>query len=289
MKKRRVIGIILIIMSLLLQVSYAAVYNLDTTTMIGSKEYNMAFEKIEITTNNQYIDVSQLSGTETALAFSVKNLYPGASFTIKPTVKNWGSKAVKVTDVIVVLKNQDSSDELAGLLRGYDANGNSLSLDDYNAYLKQYVQNTILNSGETQNLSLSLGLDHEQQQMQELKTEFSVILKFKQNEEEVVPVPTSSSSPDSSEPSNTLSPVIEDEEVPGNPTEDEQTIEDEEVPATPVITDPTVEVEDEEIPLSPVVEKETVLPKTGGIATPIVFIIGIAILICGVLLARKKE
>lgn len=293
MKKRRVLGIVLIIFSLLLQVSYAAVYNQDTTSVIGSEEYNMAFEKVEITTENEYIDVKQVENTATTLAFNISNLYPGASFKITPTIKNFGRKATKIDSIkVVLLEQQDSGKELAELLRGYDDNGNSMDLETYNTYLKEHVQHKVLASGKTQEVTLSLGLNAIEKAMQNLTTSFRVILEFSQDEKDT-PTSRPSNTPSSS------STEIDDKEVPGNPIEekqgpeapvnDEAIIEDEEVPADS-IPEPDVEIEDEEIPLAPVnTPQENNLPKTGGIAAGIVSVIGIVIFICGIFLCKKKE
>lgn len=107
---------------------------------------------------------------------------------LTPTVKNYESKAAKIKTIQVILtKTQDTSNELASLLRGYDEDGNSLTLEAYNTYLKEHIQGIVLNSGATREVTLSLGLDTAEQGMQQLTTSFRIVLDFEQNEVEVTP------------------------------------------------------------------------------------------------------
>lgn len=291
MKKRRIIGIILMITSLLLQVSYAAVYHFDPGVVVGSQEYNVVINKVDIQTENDYVEVKNTEATDTTLGFSIQNLYPGASFKIIPTIKNYGSRAVKVTSAkVVVSEAEDTNTGLISLLRGKDEKGQNVTISDYNAYLAKNIKGQVLNSGEEKVLTLSLGIDTLEKNMKDLTSNFKIVFEFEQKEV-VTPSPSPSSSSSPSSPSSSSSPStnIEDENIPGNSIEEPIIDETPETPEIPAVTPvPNQTIEDEEVPAAPVAE-EGKLPKTGGIAAMIVYVVGIVMLVCGIWLYRKKN
>lgn len=299
MRIRKVIGITMLMMSLLLQVTYAAVFNYDSGKVVGAEAYNASFERVEIATDNDYIEVANTAANDSAteLAFSVKNLYPGSNFELKPSLKNYGSKALEIESVEVKGIDTDiTSDPLLALLRGYDKNNHPLNLEDYNTYLKNNIEGTVLNVNETQTFNISLGLAPEVTNMQNLNTEFKLIVNFRQPEEDE---PNPSNSPDSS-PSPSTKPTRIEVKVIETPT---PTITPEPTPTiipkptiTPMPTaSPTPEREIKETQTTVVRERETgklqflSLPKTGGIGAAIVISIGIILAICGAVMCKKKD
>lgn len=293
MKKRRIIGILLIIMSLLLQVSYAAVYHFDPGVVVGSQEYNVVIHKVDVQSDNEFVEVKNTEATDTTLGFSIKNLYPGASFNIIPTIKNYGSQAVKITSAkVMVSEAGNANTELVSLLRGKDEKGQNVTVSDYNAYLEKNITGQVLKSGEEKALTLSLGIDSLEKNMKDLTSNFKIIFEFEQNE--VVTSnpsnsPSPSSSPSSSGSSSTPATDIEDEGIPGNPIDEPVIDETPEIPERPVVTPvPTQTIDDEEVPAAPVKE-DGKLPKTGGIAAIMVYVIGIVMLVYGIWLYRKKK
>lgn len=292
MKKRRLLGVALIISSLFFPIGYATSFDIPIA-VASNERYEAGFEKIDfdIVGEEQYIKIEKSQMDSSSVSFSVSNLYPGASFKMKPIIKNYGTDPIKLSSLTVAYLDGDKT--FFSFLKGYDETGKVLDLDAYNQYLTQKVKEVQLKANETIPLTLSMGLDSSITDFKNTQSAFKLTVTFEQVEpvptETQTPVPTQTPTPvETSVPTPTITPVptlvpieIIEEPVPGGP-------------ASEVITEePSVEIiEEEAVPGDKVEEvnlSEGELPKTGGIGGGFIYIASIGLLGTGIILCRKKE
>lgn len=288
MKRKRIIGVVFIIASLLLQMSYAMNVEIGSK-VVGSTQYDVGFKQvtIDLEGNENYITVEQDIHDKSNVLFEVSNLYPGSGFILKPTIRNYGTSAVDIKSLKVEGVDKQTS-PLLEKLRGYKGS-DALTIGEYNTYLTNEVANKRLAAGEEKTFELRLGLAKDEKELKGEKTAFKLTLVFEQNDQSPVRPGSSPSSSSSSSPSSPApSAVVPDEPVPGGGVVPEQPVIE---PSKPVdtITEP-----DEPIPGNPVATPQAQptsgkLPKTGGIARGIVYSVGILLLIIGIVFCMKKN
>lgn len=300
MKKRRLLGVAFIISSLLLPIGYATSFDMPIA-VVSNERYEAGFEKIDfdIVGEEEYIKVEKSQVGSNSVSFSISNIYPGASFTMKPIIKNYGTDTIKLSSLTVGYLGGDEN--FFSYLKGHDETGKVLDLDAYNEYLTQKVKEVQLQANETTALTLSMGLDSSITNLKNTQSAFKLTVAFEQVEPVPTQTPTPTETPTPPEtptptetpvPTQTPSPVetpaptlvpieVVEEPVPGGP-------------ASEVITEePSVEaIEEESVPGSKVKEVDLVkgkLPKTGGIGVGLIYIAAAGLLGSGIILCRKKE
>ena len=157
MKKRRLVGVMFIVSSLLLPIGYAASFNMPVVIASGER-YEVGFETIDfdISGEEQYIEVQKGTSDRNSVNFSVANIYPGANFRMEPVIKNYGTDAIKINAITVQYTGGDET--FFSFLRGNDDQGQSLGVDEYNRYLVEKVKGRELKANESLRLELSMGL-----------------------------------------------------------------------------------------------------------------------------------
>lgn len=299
MKIKRLLGGTLIMSSLLLPIGYASSFPIPIDVAINER-YEVGFETIdfEILGEEQYISVTKGASSSNSVHFSISNLYPGAGFKMKPIIKNYGSEAIKISEI--VLEYTDGDQDFFNLLQGYDETGKGLGMGDYNQYLTQQVQGKVLKANETTELALSMELSPTITELKETGMEFRLSVVFEQAEADPTPTPTSTpettpipSSTPTSTPQRTSTPTqgIPEETVPGGTTT--EVVPEEEVPGGKVVEQPKLEIiTDEQVPAGATEDAHVTkgeLPKTGGIGAGIIYAVATGLLGTGIILCRKKE
>ena len=303
MKIKRLLGGTLIMSSLLLPIGYAASF--PTPIAVANNElYEARFETIdfELLGEEQYISVMKGASSSNSVHFSISNLYPGAGFKMKPIIRNYGSEAIKISEI--VLEYIGGDEEFFNLLQGYDETGKVLGMGDYNQYLTQQVQGKVLKANETTELALIMELSPTITELKESEMEFRLSIAFEQAEADPTPTPTSTpnSPPEStttptstptSTPQGTTTPteVVPEETVPGGTAT--EVVPEEEVPGGKVVEQPKLEIiPDEQVPAGATEDAHVTkgeLPKTGGIGAGIIYAVATGLLGTGIFLCRKKE
>lgn len=294
MKKRRLLGVALIISSLLLPIGYATSFDMPIA-VANNERYEAGFEKIdfEIVGEEQYIKVEKSQVDSSSVSFSVSNIYPGASFKMMPIIKNYGTETIQLSGLTVGYLDGDET--FFGFLKGYDEAGKALALNGYNQYLTKQVKGMQLKPNENVTLMLNMGLDNDITELKNIQSAFYLTVSFDQIEILPTQTPTPVETPTTTEtPESTITPTPI---VTPEPTLVPVEIAEEPVPGAPVIgeiiQEPSTEnVEEELVPGGMAKEAEPSkgnLPKTGGIGIGIIYIIAIGLMGMGIILCRKKE
>lgn len=301
----KLIGMVLIISSCLLQIGYATT---DTGLINGgntTEQYGVAIEAKDVKTgligwetDEEAPDVTASVYEDTtikgAVRFDVGNMYPGVYVRMNSVIHNIGRKRVKIIGVeaqyieeenyVGDKGNKTYSKAFYEALVGVDENKRQMPINQYNNYLKTFIAKEYLEPGESFEMPISFGFDIKNTGLQDQMTAFRVRVTFEQDSS-----PTSSETPTSS-PRNDGddNEEIEDEPTPQGPSNpsnpgntsvsnDNKEIEDEPIPQGPSdsndasVTNDDVEIEDEPIPQG----LSTRLPKTGTIAGGILVVLGI--------------
>jgi len=265
MKKNKLLGMVLIISALLLQVGYAQTIAIASEAGTANVDgYHVQFNEVTYEAS-KYVTVDAVpTNNGRSVAINVSNLYPGANFTLTSNIQNQGTKPIKIIGVKVLPTNMEGKDDF--ILNGYDIANNVVvgGIEGYSTYLtNQYLNQQLLIN---QIIPLTLKME-----MKEVATELqsqSVGFELQVNFEQLAEIGQTGG--------GSTTPVygnIPDEIVPGGKIN----IPDE------IIPDGETNIPDEIVPGG------GVLPKTGGVAAIIVYIIGITMLGSGVMLYRKKE
>lgn len=292
MQKSKIAGIVLIASAFLLPFTYAAHFEANANITASTADYQMAFEKVEVQTEeggDYLIPTTQF--TNQVVDINLSQLYPGAKAKLALTIRNIGTKKVKMNGVYVehIATDNTDSKELFQLLEGYNSEGKSIDITSYNSYLKQTYGGNIISPGETETLTLEIGLPAEITDLKQASTSFKIMYDFEQGAAEsksssdskpgspsVKPSPSPEASP-SSTPTQTA--VIEE------PISQEPIVTPTATPSNPVSQDEVESMEEETVPAG----LTGILPKTGGTAAIIVYGLGIILFICGILLCNKKK
>lgn len=82
---------------ILMQITYASTV---TFADVSKGDYKICFKKVDYYINeySQYLNVNVQKTDDYNLAIDIKNLYPGAYFTIRPHISNYGYKDVKIVE-----------------------------------------------------------------------------------------------------------------------------------------------------------------------------------------------
>lgn len=293
MKKNKLLGIVLIISALLLQVGYAQTIAVPSEKGTASVDgYHVQFKEVNYEAS-KYVTVTALpSNNGHSVDVNVENLYPGASFTISPSIQNQGTKPVKITEVKVLAVNVQ--DEKDFILNGYDTENNVVvgGTVGYAEYLTNKYVNQKLLVNETIPLTLKMVMKEEVTEMKNQTVGFKLQVSFEQLVEESSSGGSGTGSSSSSTNTN-IEPqtvpvdktTIPDEVVPGGLTD----IPNERVPGgstnvpDEVVPGGKTNVPDEKIPGG------GLLPKTGGTAAIIVYALGIIMLVGGIFIYTKKR
>lgn len=285
MKRRKLVGITLMVASILFQVGYATTAGQNTHT-VNTEVFKVGFEDRPSIKHDAYMDVTA-EVEEGIVNINVSNLYPGGRFEVIPIIKNSGELDATITEVQFVEKQGEGySHELFEAVVGYSK---GQIVDDYSAYLRDTYLGQVIEADDTLVIPLALGLDPEQTGLQDERMQFSLILQFAQEE-----IDTGGGENEGS--GGNKDPSIETEEI------------DKELPEEPILEEPIVNPDEDitlpeepipgdEIPLPEeeieVIEKQNpkgdVLPKTGGVTPVLVYGLGIALLGSGIVIYRKKD
>lgn len=291
MKRRKLVGITLIVAAILLQVGYATtIGQIDTT--VRTKEFKVDFEKSVIMANDASIEVeSKVEPGKVDIV--VSNLYPGGKFDVVSTARNKGEYDAEITDVeLIEGQGEGLSSELFRSLVGYIDNQ---TVEDYNNYLKSTYMGRIVKIGEAIDIPLHMGMSIEETGLENETVEFKLVLQFEQVETDsgggTNPGQGGDNNGDTDKVEPSKKPEIPKDQViePGMPEETQlEALQPEEPILTPNLDEnsnpiPTPETTTQEV------SKRDILPKTGGVTPIIIYGLGIILLGSGIAIYKKKE
>lgn len=282
MKRRKLVGITIIVTSILMQIVYAtSTGQMDRT--VRTKELAVEFLNNPTVTHDEHIQVRTMVD-KGRIDIVADNLYPGGKFGVTSTVANKGEYDAIITGVELVEKQGEGlSHELFTTLVGYEENQ---SIDDYNTYLHNTYVDQVIEVGEVLNVPLVMGIPMEETGLQNQATQFSLLLQFKQRE---------GGSSGSNGGNETDKEPDQDKVTPdkGNNIPSNEVVPEEEITLPEDETPPVVELEMSPEEITPVEEvipsKGGLLPKTGGVTPMLMYGLGIVLLGSGIMIYRKKE
>lgn len=287
MKRRKLVGITLIVVSILLQVGYATTSG-QNTHMVNTEVFKVGFQDDPSIKHDAEMDVTAEVG-KGIVTINVSNLYPGGQFEVIPSIKNSGELDATITQVqFVETQGEGYSHELFEALVGY-SQGQTVS--DYSAYLSDIYLGQVIKADDTLTIPLALGLDPKETGLQNERMQFSLVLQFSQKEIDNGGGENGGSgggkdpSTETEEVDKEIleKPIVNPKEPIVNPNE-EIPLPEEEIPLVEIL------IPEEEIDVIEKQDLETsVLPKTGGITPILVYGLGIALLGSGIMIYRKKD
>lgn len=287
MKRRKLVGITIIVASLLMQIGYATSAGQIGRT-VSTKEMAVKFMNNPVVSHDQNIDVVT-TVDEGVVNIAASNLYPGGRFSVISTIENKGEYDAVVTGIELVEKQGEGlSHELFTKLVGYQSNQ---SVEDYNTYLKNTYVGKAVQVGKTLDIPLVMGMAIGETGLQNQKTQFSLLIHFQQEEGTSGGGGNGGGNDSDKDPDqDTVTPDkdVPKQEVPILPEEmpvEEGAVLPEEVPVEAEVVLPEDIPVEEELTLP----KGGLLPKTGGVTPILVYGIGIALLGSGIIIYRKKD
>lgn len=270
MKRRKLVGITLMVASILLQVGYATTAG-QNTHIVSTEVFKVQFEDNPSIKYDAYMDVTA-EVEKGIVSINVSNLYPGGKFEVIPIIKNSGELDATITEVqFVETQGEGYSPELFKALVGYSKDQ---TVGDYSAYLSNTYLGQVIEADATLAIPLELGLDPKETGFQNERTQFSLILQFAQKE---TGTGGGGNEVSGEEPNQSTGVEESDKDT-------DTGIPEEQIPVGELVV-PKEEIE--------VIEKQSpevsVLPKTGEIVPILVYGLGMVLLGSGIITYRKKD
>ena len=279
MKRKRWLGLCLILSSLLLQVGYATTTTMETVHYTDN--FSICITDVKVKEQSSQVEVNLNQDSEGKVVnIQVNNLYPGAQFRIGSSITNKGSIDGKITAIQLeqVGEVTDASTQLYNALSGYGAGGEVYyGSEEYENYLIETYEGKVIKPNESLDLEFGIRLDESLADLQNEQTEFQLTFEFAQD------IPDEGK-PDEGKPDEN----IPDEVIPGWPIE-EGNLEEIELPDEAVPEGPAEEPDNKQPQDTLEILSPSKLPQTGGVTPFLVYGVGIVMLGSGLILYKKKE
>ena len=289
MKRKRWLGLCLILSSLLLQVGYATTTTMETVHYTDN--FSICITDIKVKEQSSQVEVNLNQDSEGKVVnIQVNNLYPGAQFRIGSSITNKGSIDGKITAIQLeqVGEVTDASTQLYNALSGYGAGGEVYyGSEEYENYLIETYEGKVIKPNESLDLEFGIRLDESLADLQNEQTEFQLTFEFAQDipdEGKPDEGKPDEGKPDEGKPDED----IPDEAIPGWPIE-EGNLEEIELPDEAVPEGPAEDPYNEKPQDTSEASSPLKLPQTGGVTPFLVYGVGIVMLGSGLILYKKKE